>query len=221
MRNYTQIGILLSLFLVISLHVDAQSHAMQAQRVAMQAHNNFIHQSRMFQNMVLMNNMNRGTGKQKFAEKYKFSIIDLDGDTIQAKKKVKINFNEPIKNLKIKTKSGEETFNPKETKEVFIKKGKQQISGIPYDNYWAFNTYSVNNLKLYSPFPEVGMGYVTLYQLGNDSIKPITSDVVAELVKGNEKAEKALSKNQMGKALDVYIKAEKKKEKAAAKKNEY
>lgn len=273
MLSYKKTVVFWGLFLCSLLQLQAQSAAMQAQRqtaqfqqFAMQSARTAHQQHQMFQNMHLMRNSMYGRPKPNAGGKYKFHVVTLGGDTIHAKRKIKIYFDEPIKKLELKTKSGEEIFSPKETKEIFITKGKHTIKGIPYsfvvdtiklknriekknvdetafgskstldfladkqkqtakeeasrNIYWIFKIYSAGNLSLYSPFPEYDMAYVTLYQLGNDSIKSLTPEVVAELARGNEKAEKAVSKKKLGKALDILIKEEIKKEKATKEKQD-
>lgn len=279
MKKYKRIIILGGLLFCFLSQLQAQSAAMQAQRqtaqfqqFAMQSARLFHQQSQMFQNMYIMRNNMRGN-LPSAGGKYKFSVVTLNGDTIKAKKNVKISFYEPIKTLELKTDLGMETIKPKETKEIFVKKGKHVLTGIPYtvynktkkaesdsiqteakqktenpikelqiktgleetsfgskstleflkdkqtqdktirEVYWIFKTYSIDNINFYSPFPEYDVAYLLLYQIGDDSIKSITPEVITELVKGNEKAEKALRKKKPGKALDIFIKAEMKKRK--------
>lgn len=204
--------ILILLFFIgisaLSLQLKAQPHAHAAMRTHMQAVRTHQQMASQFQNRNIM--MSNWMHMKKYQEKYKFTIVTNDGDTI-SNKKIKVSFLEPFKEIVIKNKKEKITYTPKEVKELYLSKSGRTINGIPYKDYWIFNMHSTPNFKLYSPFPQEEIDYATLYQMNGDTIKEITEDFVKELVAGNAKAEKELKKKKVMKALSIYLKEENKK----------
>lgn len=209
-------------FLTIGIY--AQSAAMEAQRVnqqfqqqAIQAHRQAVHSHQQFMNMHIMRTMN--TPVNKTSGKYKFNVVTTEGDTIKASKKLKISFFAPLTELTIKTKEGEKTFKPEQTKEIFIKKKSDYIRGIQQDSIWIFNTWSTTNVKFFGTNPEKELGYLGWFQEEGGPIRVIAEDNMEKLMQGYDKALKALNKGKVGHAVYYYIKENKKREKEAMRKS--
>ncbi|MDH6308832.1 hypothetical protein M2451_001398 [Dysgonomonas sp. PFB1-18] len=216
MKNYTLCFTVIFLMVTIGLHaqsaaMQAQRHTMQFHQQAMQAHRQAMQSHQMFMNMHIMRSNNMMVRKTN--GKYKFNIITLDGDTIVASKKVKINFLEPLAKLTIKTKEGERSFAPHETKEIFIKQKSNYVKGILRDSIWIFNTFSTSEVKFYGLAPVKELGYLNWFQAEGDSVRVITKENMQQLMKGYEKAEKALDKGKTGHAIYYYIREDNKRNK--------
>ncbi|WP_165045118.1 hypothetical protein [Dysgonomonas sp. ZJ709] len=203
MYNYKHTLLLLLILLCPSLQstIHAQVSAMHMR----------MHQQAMYTNDMMRRFRTQGMdigNTKKTQAKYKFYIVNLNGDTLDTKKKIKIPFYQPISKLTYKNKSGEISFTPDQTKEIFVKKLNRTISGIENGGYWAFKTFSTSSLNLYAPFPEDDINFVTHYQLKGDSIRVLTIESAEKIVAGNEKAMKALKKKKLHNAMKIYLKSE-------------
>ncbi|WP_101688332.1 hypothetical protein [Dysgonomonas massiliensis] len=218
MKKYQLIFMFAFAFMLMAIGLNAQNAAMQAQRVtqqhqqhAMMAHRAHMQMQRQFEHMNLMR-MNMHV--KKIDGKYKFNVVTADGDTVVARKRLRVHFSKPMSEIKIKTDDGERIFKPADTKEIFIKHKSDYIKGIPNDSIWIFNTFSSSDVKFYGMFPAIEMGYLGWFQTEGDSIRTITKDNMQELMQGYDKSLKALKKNKTGHAIYYYLKEEKKRSKS-------
>jgi len=150
---------------------------------------------------------NDNDDKRIYKENYKFNVVALNGDTIFNNMNTIVPFSKPITKITIKYNNETEMLvTPEQTKEIFIKKSKGVISGIPHDGSWIFNMHSTDNLKIYARFPDKDFNYAAYYQINGNPIESITSDAVKEIIQGNAKAEKEWEKANIRKALEIYVK---------------
>jgi hypothetical protein len=206
MKNDIKTIILSGLFSCVLLQLNAQGSGMVS---------GMFEQSRRHHREAYLSSKSIGYNIVE-NKKYELSVVEEQGgDTIYGKGKVKVYLNEPLSSFELDTGSGKKFYSVFQHKkpEVLIKNGKGLISGVPHRGRWIFNVYSGKDLILYARIPRFHVYYTGFYKTGNDSIREITPEFVAGLVKGNKKAEKALQKENIGKALHIYIKDEKKKAK--------
>lgn len=199
--------------LLCQAQMNPMQHHMQISRMNTQ----IINQQRFMNNMMWQMSMNKPI--KKTGAKYKFGIVTQSGKTIVSEKKMKVFFYSPLDSIVIVNKEKEkQVIYPKDTKRIFVKQKQRYVSGIPYDNSnWLFNTDSVGYVKFYAAFPESGLEYITHFRVGDNDITLVTPESLKSLVGDYPKALKHLEKKNLYKALSVYMKEEKKKEKALKK----
>lgn len=196
--------------LLCQAQMNPTQHHMQVHRTNMLMQN----QQRFMNNMMWQMSMNKPI--KKTSAKYKFGIVTQAGDTIVSDKKMKVSFYSPLDSIIIVDKQKKkQVIYPKNTKSIFVKQKRRYIPGILYNNdsNWLFKTDSVGNVKLYAAFPEFGLEYITHFQVADSDITSVTAESLKPLVGDYPKALKHLDKKNLYKALSVYMKEEKKKEK--------
>ncbi|MBK5720368.1 hypothetical protein JGH11_05750 [Dysgonomonas sp. Marseille-P4677] len=129
--------------------------------------------------------------KRRTHLKYKFFIIDLNNDTIEAKEKIKVNIQLPIRKLTYE--SGKKIYTPDNTKEIFVKRKSRIIKGVKYGEYWIFKTYTAGDYSFYALYPELNRDLITLYQFKNSPIRTLDVEAVKEIVSKDEKASEILN----------------------------
>lgn len=204
--------------LFFGLLCRAQMNPMQQHMQTARMVNQMNQNQRFMNNMMWQMSMNKPI--KKTGAKYKFGIITQAEDTIVSEKNMKISFYSPLDSIIIVgKKKKKQVIHPKDTKSIFVKQKGKYISGIPYNkgSNWLFRTDSVGDVKLYAAFPESGLEYITHFQAGDSDITSVTVESLKSLVADYPKALKHLEKKNLYKALSVYMKEEKKKERALKK----
>lgn len=185
-------------FVCVSIKLHSQSYKDETQKM----NTNLLN---------LSSKVNSSQDEKVYYGIYKFNLVTLKGDTIHCKRSTKMPLTESIKQLLVEERNNAYVYKPEHTKEIYVEKSNRIFRGIPHNDCWIFDVFSSGELTLFSLFPEKDIYYASMYRLNDGTIKSINKEFVEKLIAGNIKAEKALEKNDMKKALEIYIKDKKKK----------